>query len=67
VCGYYKDQVSRSRRIGGRFLPGRDGLSAEIFSDRLGQSRLIHLSFYLGHNPFIILDPAFLFHEAALL
>jgi hypothetical protein len=42
-------------------------MGAETVSHRLGQSRLIHLPFYAGDNLSFILDPAFLFHEAALL
>jgi hypothetical protein len=53
--------------MGRRLFHGPCGLSAETVADRFGQSRLIHLPFYAGDNPSFILDPAFLFHEAALL
>jgi hypothetical protein len=33
----------------------------------LRQSRPIHLAFYPGYNVSFILDPGFLFHDAALL
>jgi hypothetical protein len=53
--------------MGGMLRHGRCGLGTETFADRRGQSRLIHLPFYTGHNISFDLNPAFLFHEAALL
>jgi hypothetical protein len=42
-------------------------MNAETIADRLGQSRTVHLPFYAGDNLSFILDPVFLFHEAAFL
>jgi hypothetical protein len=53
--------------MGRRLFHGRCGLGAETFADRFGQSRLIHLPSYAGDNLSFIFDPAFLFHEVALL
>ena len=53
--------------MGSRLLDGPCGLGAETVADRLGQSWAIHFPFYAGYNLSFNLDPAFLFHEAALL
>jgi len=58
---------SRSRSTGGRLLHGWRSPGAEAVADGLGQARLIHLPFYTGDNHSFSLDPAFLFHETAVL
>ena len=65
--GQVEGQDSSSRGTGSRLLGGRCGLGSETVPDRLGQSWLIHFPFYAGDDLSIILDPAFLFHRAALL
>jgi hypothetical protein len=60
-----RNQDLCSRRTGGTLSRGQCCRRAETIADRLGQSRLIHLSFYAGDNLSVILDPAFHFHEAA--
>jgi hypothetical protein len=65
--GNCEDQDSLSRRTGNELLRGQCCLGAETVADRLSQSRLIHLPFYAGDNLSFILDPDFLFHDAALL
>jgi hypothetical protein len=67
AAGRAEDQDSRSRGTGRRLLHDQCCLDAETVADRLGQSRTVHLPFYAGDNLSIMLDPAFLFHEAALL
>ena len=65
--GQVEGQDSRASGTGSRLLDGRCGRGAESVADRLGQSRLIHLPFHAGDNLSFNLDPAFLFHESALL
>lgn|SRR5208337_36187 len=66
-CGHEEDRDSSSRGTDNSFLGVRCGLGAETVADRLGQSRLIHLSSYAGDNLPRNIDPAYLFHETTLL
>ena len=63
------DAENRDSRLrGGRcgLVNGGAGRAAETVTDRLRESRPIHLFSYIGDNVSCHLDPATLFHEATL-
>ena len=65
--GLCEERDSRSRRTGSTLRHVRRVPGAEAVAGGLGQARLIHLPFHTEDNLPFSLDPAFPFHEAAIL